>query len=442
MNSADRSRFDDILSAAIQYSNADEVFAVLSSTVGETTRIADGIASAPHATNDAGIQITVRKGKRYGSAQTNALKPEGIRRAMDTAAAQAAIMPEVEQIVPFPSAVDTPHSAAAEKDTIGASADADALIQLLERAKQAALRLTGSIVHSTNTLSIASSNGLSLHHPSTLVHMQFRLYSDDGWSTGYAERFDPSFSRQALLNAVDTGIQKCHAWRDPVELPAGRHSAVIEPRALADLLKPMMTQFTARAVEEGRSFLRKLDGSSFVGTKLFDERITLRSDPLHPECSSLPFTMDGSLVPAATWVRDGVIEQVVRDRYDAAGTGTSVIPPPTNLIMHGGEKSRDELITNVERGLLISGFSELQIIDPSNCLLTGSTRDGLFLIEDGRISKAVRNVMLRETPVYLMKEVESLGTAERTSTTGSFFPMVLPTMRVKDVLFSGSSGMI
>jgi predicted Zn-dependent protease len=92
--------------------------------------------------------------------------------------------------------------------------------------------------------------------------------------------------------------------------------------------------------------------------------------------------------------------------------------------------------------LLLSGFSELRVVDPKNCLLTGSTRDGLFLIEDGKITQAVRNLLIRETPVYVFKELEEIGTSEVTSTTGRYFPMHLPPLRVKDVLYGAGSGLI
>ncbi len=442
MNGLDRSRIEGALAAAVQYSGADEVFAVLSSTTGETTRIADGIVASPHAATEAGMQITLRKGNRYGSIHTNELQPDGVRRAMDIAVAQSAIMPEVEQIVPFPSSIEFVEAASTHASSRTSLDGSELLKRLSERVESAAIRLTGSLALSHNTLSIASSNGLFLHHPSSFVHTQFRLYSNDGWSTGYSERFDDALSEEEVIASLDGAVQKCRAWRDPVEIQPGRHTVVLEPRALADMLKPMMEQFSSRAVEEGRSFLRKLDGSNFVGSRLFDEQITLRSDPRNKDCASLPFTMDGTPVPSATWVQGGVIEQLVLDRYESAASGGLPVPPPTNLIMEGGASTMEELVSSIDRGLLVTGFSGLQVIDPSNCLLTGSTRDGLFLIEEGRISKAVRNIILRETPVYLMKEVEALGAVERTSTTGSFFPMLLPAMRVKDVLFGGSSGMI
>jgi predicted Zn-dependent protease len=274
------------------------------------------------------------------------------------------------------------------------------------------------------------------------MHAQFRVYAEDGWSTGYQEQFGETITERDVLTGIDIAIEKCNAWRNPIETKPGRQTTVFEPRALADMLKPLLGQFSSRAIEDGQSFLRKLDGSSFAGSKLFHESISLRSDPRAPECASLPFTMDGTPVRATSWVRAGVIEQVVLDRYEAAENGSEAVPPPTNLLMEGGESTMEDLIRGTEKGLLVTGFASLSIIDPANCLLTGSTRDGLFMIEDGKITRGVRNTLLRETPVYLLKEVEALGRTERTSTTGSYFPMELPSMRVKDVLFGASSGVV
>jgi predicted Zn-dependent protease len=185
-----------------------------------------------------------------------------------------------------------------------------------------------------------------------------------------------------------------------------------------------------------------LDGSTFVGSSMFAKSVHLRSDPFDAEVPSLPFTMEGNEVKAVTWVRDGVIENVAEGRYETSGTARDVRPLPTNLIMEGGSMHIDDLIKKTKRGLLVHGFASLGMVDPRNCLLSGSTRDGLFLIENGKISKAVKNLVLRETPVYLLKEVMEMSAPEVVSPSGAYLPMRLPSLLVKDVMYTQSSGII
>lgn len=439
MKAMTRKTAEDILALAVQHPEADEVYAVLRSADGSAFPVADSTPRPPQFTADASLQLSVRAGTRYMTVQTNDLSAQGIADALGRAVEGARQMPASPEAYSFPGP-DDPLSPPLYDPAFDAAAGIDPTLieEIRDRARASGMRLTGSISATRSTLAVASSLGLFMHQESSLFHGRFRVYSDDGWSTALAEEYRPVLQRASLLSAVDTAIAKCRAWKNPVALQPSRLTAVIEPRALADMLQHMLPQFSARAIENDQSFLRRLDGTSFVGAKLFDARVSLRSDPMADALPSMPFTADGTAVRARTWVRDGVIETIARDRF----SGGPAVAAPTNLIMDGGSAAPEELIAGVSRGLLVSGFAGLSVIDPKNCLLTGSTRDGLFLIEDGKIKSGVRNILIRETPVYLFKELEELGRVERTSPTDSYFPMQLPHLRVKDVLFGAPTGMI
>jgi predicted Zn-dependent protease len=438
-----RKRAEELLSLAMQGGRADEVFAVLRSAEGSVFRLADNLPSHPVFSVDASLQVTVRVGKQYMTVQTNDLSDEGVRLAVQRAVERAAYMPVSEQVYSFPGAADALAPVlAADPFSLTDGIDPDLLRETIDRVRSANMRAAGSIAAIETTLSVASSHGLFLHQPSTLFHAQVRVYTGDGWSTGFAEYYDMQLHREKLLSAVELAVQKCDAWKNPSPVKPSRMTTVFEPRALADMLQHLLPQFAQRAIKEDQSFLRRLDGSSFAGSKLFDERINLRSDPTSPLLPSMPFTAEGVPVHPATWVRNGVIEDVMRDRFEVRESGGTPVATPTNLIMDGGGSSVQDLIAGVSSGLLVSGFAQLSVVDPKNCLLTGSTRDGLYAIEDGKITKGVRNLLIRETPVYLFKEIEDLTAAEAVSTTGSYFPMLLPHIRVKDVLYGASTGMI
>jgi predicted Zn-dependent protease len=307
--------------------------------------------------------------------------------------------------------------------------------------KFARTQLYGSMTSSESVIAMASSNGLFLYQPSSLAHLQVRGYSSDGSSTGFAERYTIDRASMNATEVLRNAAENCITWIKPIEFKPKRVTTIFEPRALADILRPMLGQFSRRAIEMDQSFLRRLDGTSFLGKRMFKEQVTLRSNPFDTRIPSLPFTSEGQPVRAETWVDKGVIAQLIADRYDAAEYGTTEVAPPTNLTMDVADPVKD-LVADTEEGLLVKGFANLNILDPKNCLVSGSTRDGVYLIEKGQITKAVRNLIIRETPVYFFKEVQAMGRPELTSTTGSYFPMLLPPIRVKDVMFTQLSGLI
>ena len=439
-----REQAQSILGIAIQSGGVDEVFATLRGTVLTARSVAGRRLHPPQRMEDAVLTVTVRVGKRYAMASANVTGETDIRALAARAAENARRMPEASQILPFPGAQDgvteTPSNVPGSGERLW-----DDLASAMDRFRGASETKTmlsyGSVSLAENVLAIASSNGLFLHQPSTLAHAQFRVYSEDGRSTGFGERYEVDHGAMRASDALREAADTCLAWQGASDIEAKRLTTVFEPRALADMLQPMLRQFSSRAITQDQSFLRRLDGSSFLGTALFDPRVTLRSDPADPRVPALPFTTDGEPVGAEAWVRNGVISQLVIDRYEAAASGVKAVPAPSNLIMDEADPVED-VVAGTEYGLLIKGFANLNILDPKNCLLSGSTRDGLFLIENGKVSRPVRNLVLRETPVYLFKELLAMGSHVRTSPTGGYFPMLLPPIKVKDVLFTQPSGLV
>lgn len=432
-----------MLSIALQSPGADELFVSLTETEMTARSVAGQHLHPLHSSSMLSLAITARVGTRYGRVSGNVHEQGDIRALVARAASIAAQMPETSEILPFPGAIDVAESAASFPDEGTGMWEElyEGISSLREESTTSSLRTFGSVASTRTALALASSGGLFAYQSSSLGHAQFRCYTADGRSTGFAERFRPDRAtldpRRVLRDAADT----CLRWRDAKEIKPKRLTTIFSPRALADMLQPMLRQFSTRAIAQDQSFLRRLDGSSFLGTALFDTRVTLRSDPYDPRLPSLPFTADGEPVTPRAWVSAGVIAELVTDRYEAAAEARPPVAPPTNLIMEVADPVAD-LIAGTEHGLLVNGFANLNILDPKNCLLSGSTRDGVFLVENGRISGPVRNLILRETPVYVFKEVLAFGTPEAVSPTGSYFPMLLPPLKVKDVMYTQPSGLI
>jgi predicted Zn-dependent protease len=440
-----RSRTDcqGILAMVINRSRADETFAQLRCAHTSTLQFAGNVPGQSGDTMSDLLQITVRHGRTYATVTLDSIAEERVGAALDRAAAIAAVMPDAPEVTPFPdetAVIEAPMFRQANAE-IGADWRATQARIMIDQARQAECLATGTISTANSSVAIATSNGCFLYQPSSLLQTQIRIYDRAGTSTASGQDAVAAVADFDAARVAGEAVRRCIAWRAPVDLPAGRLTAILAPRAMADVLLPLLQQFSLQAVNESRSFLRKLDGSSFVGSRMFPETVTLRSNPYTENIPSMPFTTDGQEVRATTWVRAGVIDAVVVSRSEARTLKRPAVAPPTNLSMEGGSGTLEELIAATDRAVLVHGFGPLSVIDPENCLLGGSTRDGLFLVENGAL-KAVKNVVFRETPVYLLKEILAMTAPVRTAPTGVNLPMLLPAVKVKDVMFTGPSGVL
>jgi predicted Zn-dependent protease len=249
-----------------------------------------------------------------------------------------------------------------------------------------------------------------------------------------------------------TAIEKCLRWKSPKRLEPGKYTVVLEPTAVGDLIQLLGFSMQARAAEEGRSFLSKKGGGTLVGEKLFPETITLRSDPLNRLYSVLPWGGGGGGfgfgggggggvgMPAdrISWIEKGVVKNLFYDRYYARKAGKEPTPAPNHLVLEGGDKSLADLIASVERGLLVTRFWYIRFVNQQTVQLTGLTRDGLFLIENGKVTGPVVNFRFNESPVHLLQNVVAMGKPIRVRG-GEGQGMIAPAVVVKDFPFTSVS---
>jgi predicted Zn-dependent protease len=194
---------------------------------------------------------------------------------------------------------------------------------------------------------------------------------------------------------------------------------------------------SARAAEEGQSFLTKKGGGTLVGEKMFPEFITLRSDPLDKRYAAYPWTDGGLPVEPVAWIENGVVKNMYYDRYWALKAGKKPTGWPDSLILDGGGKSLAELIASVDKGLLVTRFWYIRELNPQTVQLTGLTRDGLFLIEDGKVTSPVVNFRFNESPVRMLQNTVALGKPIRIQ--GGESSMIAPPIVVKDFPFTSIS---
>ena len=259
-----------------------------------------------------------------------------------------------------------------------------------------------------------------------------------GSSSGWAGQ--PS-TRIGEINGADLAaraIDKCVRWTKPLRLEPGRYTVVLEPTATADLANLAGGALSARLTEEGRSFFSKKGGGTLVGERLFPEAITLRSDAFDKRFPTQLWTAEMTANRPVTWIEKGVVKNLWYDRYWAAKTGVEPTSWPVSLILDGGTGSVADLVKATDRGLLITRFWYIRVVNPQTLQMTGLTRDGVFLIENGQVSKPVINLRFNESPMRMLQNVKLLGRSERVrgaEGTG----MIAPALQVADFNFTSIS---
>ena len=239
-----------------------------------------------------------------------------------------------------------------------------------------------------------------------------------------------------------------------VELPAGRYETLMPPSTVADMMIYLGWSMDGRGAQEGRTALSAPGGGTRVGEKLTDLPLTMYSDPIAPglECAPFVHTAAGSErlsvfdngmdIGRVDWIRDGTISSLVYPRATAAEFDVAPAAPADNLLMSGGTASLADMVAGTERGLLLTTLWYIRTVDPTTLLLTGLTRDGVYLVEDGEVTAAVNNFRFNESPLDLLRRATEASAAEVTlprEWSDWATRAVMPTLRIPDFHMSSVS---
>jgi predicted Zn-dependent protease len=192
--------------------------------------------------------------------------------------------------------------------------------------------------------------------------------------------------------------------------------------------------FDARSAEEGRSAFAKPGGGTRVGEKIVDERVTIVSDPADPQLLDSPFDNEGMPVRRQVWIEGGVLKNLYSSRFWAQKQGREPTGDASSIKMLGGEQTLDQIIATTDRGVLVTRFWYIRPVNPRTLLYTGLTRDGTFWIEDGKIVRPINNMRFNESPLFLLRDLDTVGRSVRVSD-----GLVMPPLRVRNFTFSSLS---
>jgi predicted Zn-dependent protease len=340
--------------------------------------------------------------------------------------------------------------AAPERTSIEVYAEvAPALGRAFGLAEQRDQLLYGFVDHDVTTTYLGSTTGLRLRHTQPTGHWGCTGKPTDLSASAWVGGATRDFTDVRVESFVEELDRRLGWARNRVELPAGRYDTLLPPTAVADLMTYAYWVAGARAAHDGQSVFSRPGGGTRIGERLSRRPVQLYSDPGHPQLRAAPFVVapassdqasvfdNGLPLGRTDWVRDGTLAALVQTRETAALTDQPVTPGIDNLVLEvdGATDSLDDLVAATERGLLLTCLWYIREVDPQTLLLTGLTRDGVYLVEDGRITGAVNNFRFNESPVDLLDRFShaSATTPAFSREWGDYFPRTaMPALRVPD----------
>ncbi len=361
------------------------------------------------------ITVTASKDGRHATVTGNAAGAAELAALVQRAEALAAIAP-VDPGSVGPLGKVTPARVLARDPKVAAMGPADraALVgEALDTAIAKGVELSGHLQHGLVVDAFADRAGLLVAHEATDLVMTCTARTSDG--TGSSKVGVRSHGRASLAPKalVERAAEVAIGSRAPRAIEPGNYTVVLLPDAVAELLDFLVGAMGARAASEGRSFFSAPDGATKLGTKVFDERVRLWSDPADRQNPASPLGDDGRPQAKVTWVEGGVVKALHTSRGFAAERGVPPIPEPTSLHMAGGDKDVDGLIAGVSRGILVTRLWYNRMLEPRQIVATGLTRDGTFFIEGGKVSHSIKNLRYNDGPVTMLTKLLALGRAER-----------------------------
>lgn len=287
--------------------------------------------------------------------------------------------------------------------------------------------LFGFAEHVVNSSFMGSSTGLRLRHDQPTGKLEMNAKSVDLARSAWSGAATRDFTDIDIARDADALAQRLEWAARRVELPAARYETIMPSGALADLLIYMYWSAGARDAHDGRTVFSKPGGATRVGESLSSLPLTLRSDPAEPGLSCIPFVVahassaessvfdNGLDLSPTSWIDKGRVNSLIQTRHTAALTGLPVTPAIDNLIFEqaGATASLEDMIHSTERGLLLTCLWYIRAVDPQTLLLTGLTRDGVYLVEGGEVVGAVNNFRFNESPVDLLDRITEVGATQR-----------------------------
>jgi predicted Zn-dependent protease len=448
----------DIFKKVKGYSSADEIEVIFYAGKTALTRFANNNIHQNVAEENYGVSLRTVFNGRTARAMTNKLDNESLRRVVAASESLAKVqhpdsdlLPVADKSVRATQALPSRHFA--QTAALTPEDRAEGVKKIVGVAAKHKLTTAGVFSCGETIEGIFNSRGLAQWHTQTSSEISITMLADK--SSGWQKANSPNVAHLDAEGLAEIAASKAIQSTAPQELPAGKHTVILEPAAVLDMAGFMFWDFAGLAILDQRSFL-----TNRVGTKLFGDNINIWDDVSHPLQSGSPYDGEGVPRERLQLVENGVIKRLVYARataekmrksehkdqvgaVEATGHGfplpNEVGEAPMNIVFgapsHEKEKTVDQMVASTERGVLVTRLWYIREVDPYEKILTGMTRDGTFYVEDGKVKHGILNFRFNESLIHMFSNVEEMGAPVRASGEESF-DMVVPAMKIKDFNFT------
>lgn len=408
----------ELVDAALKACECDQAEVIIWSQDTALTRFADSVIHQNVAEVNAMVSVRAVVGKRIGVARGNQLGADDVpavaRRALDLARVAA---PD-EKFVSLPGPESYPTVQTYSDATAASTPElrADAIRSVVAVAEGHGCRASGSLAADKSEIAIGNSLGIRAYTPAT--DASFITVAADDESSGYAEWRGTDIAQLNAARLAEIAARKCVDGRGAEAVEPGEYTVVLEPLAVGDMLSMLAYMgMGAMAFQEGRSFM-----SGRIGEKLAGDNITIWDDATDPRQRAVPFDWEGAAKRKVTIIENGFARGPVYDSYTAHKEGKKSTghgfpapntwgPAPMHLFLASGDATVSDMIASTERGLLVTRFHYTNIVHEKQTLFTGMTRDGTFVIENGKVARPVKNLRFTQSILGALSDVEMIGRA-------------------------------
>ncbi len=432
----------NLLERALALSAADQTDVYLSSQDLGLTRFAGNAIHQNVSHNNVTLNIRAVEGQRIGRATTNDLSDDGIRRAMEAARRNALLMPEDPAFPGLPEPQPAPRVASWDEPAAVCSplTRAQMVREVCRQGASEGLDTAGACRTGVQEIAVVSSRGVRAYHVGTFAGLIITTRSDTsaGWAKGGSWRLAQIDYQALAQEAVDKAVR----GRNPQPITPGEYTVVLEHYAVDDILEALsLYGMGAQAVQEGRSWMCGIQGS-----RAMSDSVSIWDDGASLDGWPMPFDVEGVPRLRAELVQNGVVHAPVHNTYTAAQDGVSSTghqvyftgpPIASNLFMRPGDQTVEQLIASTERGLYITRFFYTRLSHNRGCVMTGMTRDGAFLIEDGEIARPVKNLRFTQSYVDALNSVEGVGREAKLVLNEVGFATQVPALKLGRFNFTG-----
>lgn len=441
-------RIKKITNAILARSSADQTEVVILAGADALTRFANSTIHQNVAVTDTEVRIRVVLGSRVGVATTNNLDEEALAQTLENAMAIARLLPENPDFKSLPGPQTLPKATAFSEATAGCTPEdrAKRVGIICMKARSDGIIASGALSTSTLEIGVENSLGTYAYFPTTYADINTVIMGDT--SAGYASALALDINDLDFEAIGSEAVQKCLRSKDPRPLDPGTYTVILEPYAVQDFIQMMSyTGFSALAMQEGRSFMvGKID------QQIVDPRISVWDDGQDPAGIPIPFDFEGVPKHRVDLIEKGIARGVVYDSYHAGkedgktSTGHALPAPntfgplPINLFFSPGSSTLEDMIQSTKRGVYVTRFHYTRPVEPTKVVITGMTRDGTFLIENGEITCPVKNLRFTQSYLESLNTVEMIGKDSRLLTgLASIARDSVPTLKLGAFTFTGAT---